>query len=1029
MSRKNVTIGLIAIFCIALFLMCFFNWSTGIAGETMGAGTDPWYHLRVVEYILENGRNLRWDPLLNFPSGWHNPRPIGFTFTAAFVAKLLGGAESSAIAALNILPAIFGALCIFPVYFIAEKRGKKEGILAALFLALTATHISTSAIGNADYDSFNLFFALLAIAFYVRAITSLKVQESATDEKVPDIRAILKEERSATIYAFISGIFLAILAMSWEGFVYVNLIMFLYLLIVQLIDHVRKKSSIRISLMTIIPFLTGVILSAPYYLTIARQDAWLISVVVLTAAIAASLIFTAFRKTPWILLFPGAVILLLAGLGALYLFVPEIAELIITGWGYFGGNPVYRTIAEAQPPEIGYLAFLLGPATFFLAFASLALLIREIWKKWDLYTLFLALWFVVATFMAASAARFVFNSGPIYAIMNGIFLSYILSFANFGGIRKDFGRLRRTGIFYALRRSIRIKHLLLAPLIAFVIFLPNALLAVDAGSSYEWEIENKNWYSDRFMGALGGGFMSEEELEGYRALANFAETYNEPSAIENRPAVASWWDYGFYNLQIGKHPTCADPFQNGYFWASRFFLSQNETHALQMIAARLLPVSRAQGVEFLSAIGIEEPEAAYESLINYEYTPYINEEQAIELLALIKESTGRSIEYVLTTAGEIGISSEGYINVAKSYRIVELSGFNESDFIHEWYGIYSSAGYPISFEREEWMEHYTNIRDPQIGSVAFLNQDEALRYVRENREKGYVTQRAMIPVTDKYANPIPMMPVTDKYVNSTLYKLCVGYPPVNEPGMDGYIRVYARAPAYGMKHFKTISDNGYTTVARYYPGAIVEGKIYGVDGSPLLNITVGIRDENGVTHDSMNTEGDGSFTLVAPEGDLKIAVTQNGGVIAESALNVSFEQAMDRDKIRKDIHLTVKELRGAIEGRAFLDNNINTIFDEGDTPAINGTVMLMRPEEFNRIAQSADQMELLRALTGATSAEIADGTFKFEGIDVGSYILLTTSGEYVGRSEIIVNAGEATTVELPMIYTPQASQMLPSSNI
>jgi dolichyl-diphosphooligosaccharide--protein glycosyltransferase len=603
--------------------------------------------------------------------------------------------------------------------------------------------------------------------------------------------------------------------------------------------------------------------------------------------------------------------------------------------------------------------------------------------------------------------------------MNGIFLSYILSFANFGAIRKDFGRLRRTGIFYALRRSIRIKHLLLAPIIAFVIFLPNVLLAVDAGSSYEWESENKNWYSDRFMGALGGAFMSEKELEGYEALANFAEKYNEPSTIEKRPAVASWWDYGFYNLQIGKHPTCADPFQNGYFWASRFLLSQNETHALQMIAARLLSyegsISRAQGIEFIRAAGVEEPEAAYDALIKYEYTPRIEEEQVVELLALIKESTGKSIEYFVTTNREFEFGQmPPYTVILPGITlgaIVRLSGFNESDFINTLWAIaYDQRG--VVIPQEQWMKSYRTISDSS-GSFTVLNKEEALRYVRENREEGYVTQ------------PI-MTTMTDKLVNSTIYRLYVGLQPQEMPGLAGEYLIYryrGSAPAYGMKHFRTIFNNGYVTVARYYPGAIIEGKVYDSNGLPLPGITVEIREESGVMHDFMSTEGDGSFTLVAPEGDLRIAVTQNGGAIAESAMNISFEQAMNRDKIRNDIHLTVKELEGTIEGRAFLDNNMNMIFDEGDTPAINGTVMLMRPEEFNRIAQSSDQLELLRALTGAKNAEIADGTFEFEGIDVGSYMLLATSGEYAGINEIIVNAGEEATIELILAYNPQASQM------
>jgi dolichyl-diphosphooligosaccharide--protein glycosyltransferase len=1006
MDAKRV-IGLGAVFGVVLFIACFFNWSSAVSGRSLGGGPDPWYHLRVVEHIMENGGNLRWDPLLNYPFGWHNPRPIGFTFTAAIFARLFqplfGSAEESAIAVLNVLPAFFGALCIFPVYFIAEKRGKKEGILAAIFLAITAIHISTSSVGSADYDSFNLFFGLMAIMFYARAISGLNVREADTEDFLPDIRSIAREERGAMISAVLSGVFLGILAMSWEGFVYVDLILFLYLLVVQLTDHVRRKSSTRISLLTVTSFLVGSLISAPYYMTIARKDAWLISVVVLLAAIAASLIFIALRKVPWLLLFPGSVALLILGFVVLYFVMPDIAQLIITGWGYFSGNPVYRTIAEAQPPNVGYIAFSLGPATFFMAFIALVPLVRDVWKKWDLYSMFILVWFLLATFMASSALRFIFNAGPIYAVMNGIVLAYILSFADLGSVRETFSRTRRSGFFSAIRRSIKIRQVLLVLLVVFVIFLPNAFLAVDAGSSREWEQEHKSWYTDKFMGAFGSSLMSSQESEGYSALAGFAEKYEEPSSIEKRPAVASWWDYGFYNIQIGKHPTCADPFQNGYFWASRFFLSQNETHALQMLAARLLsqeyedlaPISRTEGISLLKEAGIENAEEAYGSLISYEYTPYISEEQAIELLALIKEETGKSIEYALTTNAEIGIGTGGYISVEKSYPIVKLSGFNESDFIHTWYSIVVPGSGFAYVTKEPWMQTYNTITDAS-GSMPVLSEDEALRYVRENRKEGYATQPAL-------------MTVTDDYINSTLYRLCIGYPPIKEQGMEDYIRLQARTPAYGMKHFKAIFDNGYVTVFHYYPGAVLEGTIYGSNGSPMAGANVEVRDEKGVMHDSVQADSNGRFSLTAPEGDLTVAVTQNGGVISESRVNVSFEQAMERSSIKTDVHIEAKELKGTLSGTAFMDENSNGVLDEGETAAGNATVLV----------SGAQQQMPTFAKTDANGRMALT-------LDVGTYMITVISGDYIGQSYAVIDAGKTSEVRVPAIYSPEYAQQLQS---
>jgi Uncharacterized membrane protein, required for N-linked glycosylation len=413
---------------------------------------------------------------------------------------------------------------------------------------------------------------------------------------------IFREE--AFKFSIISGIFVGIVALSWEGFVYLYLILFAYLGIVFITNHLRRKSSLRVFILSFTAMLLGTLISAPYYLMMPRMDAWLISLVVVGAALAAFLIFSALRNVPWLLLFPGIIAVLLLGLLALKFIMPEIAQLILTGWGYFGGNPVYRTIAEAQPPSIGHFAFSMGPLTFFLAFIAVAFLVKKIWKKWDLCSLFLLIWFLLACFMASSASRFVFTAVPAFSIATAIAISWFIDVINFGSFSKNFSRMKKNGVFFALRKSMKIRHIVGAVVIVCVILLPNALLAVDAGTSYDWERENDNWYTEKFMGAFGGSLLDKGWIEAMDFLANnCTERYNEPLNENERPGVASWWDYGFYIIELGKHPACADPFQNGYLWASRFLLSQNETHALQMIAGRIAEdsdlISKNRSVEIM----------------------------------------------------------------------------------------------------------------------------------------------------------------------------------------------------------------------------------------------------------------------------------------------------------------------------------------------------------------------------------------------------------------------------------------------
>ena len=112
-ERKDLKlpICLLAIFAIALFIRIYFNYSIAMSRGVVGGGSDPWYHLRIIEYILANGNNLVWDNMLNYPLEWHNPRPPGFTFSIAIFAKifapLFGGIEHSKMAVFILYPAIF----------------------------------------------------------------------------------------------------------------------------------------------------------------------------------------------------------------------------------------------------------------------------------------------------------------------------------------------------------------------------------------------------------------------------------------------------------------------------------------------------------------------------------------------------------------------------------------------------------------------------------------------------------------------------------------------------------------------------------------------------------------------------------------------------------------------------------------------------------------------------------------------------------------------------------------------------------
>ena len=83
--------------------------------------------------------------MLNYPYGANNNRPPLFDWSIAIIglifSPLFDSTEDSVWWAMQILPAIYGALIVFPVYAIGRAQfGKEAGLLGA-FLILSLIHI------------------------------------------------------------------------------------------------------------------------------------------------------------------------------------------------------------------------------------------------------------------------------------------------------------------------------------------------------------------------------------------------------------------------------------------------------------------------------------------------------------------------------------------------------------------------------------------------------------------------------------------------------------------------------------------------------------------------------------------------------------------------------------------------------------------------------------------------------------------------------------------------------------------------
>ncbi len=614
-----VVISLILIFALALFLRSYFGFGEATEYGTpflVSGGSDSYYHERAIDTAVYEHHSLIKDPMLNYPVGSRNPRPPNYDWSVVLIgyaiAPFVGGNIALAISySLMFSTALWGALTIFPTYLIGKKMfGRKVGLISAFFLATLPAHMARSPITNADHDSFVLFFMVTAIYFLMVALEHIKEEEWVGSwRKWSDIkegtRKMVSANASNFLYAGMSAASIIVAALTWKGFSYIYAIIFFYFVIQIFITVFRKKDPLTITVTAAIVLALPLLVAFPYYWTVNLKS-WLLAPTVMTLIVLfLGLFFSFTKRLPWTLTIPA---LFIAGgifLSVLLIIYPGFLEALGRGAGYFTHSKLYKTIAEAQAPYFSNLVLSFGPVTFFLSLIGVGWILWKMRKHWEPYYVFFVLWSGESIYMALSAARFMFNAGPSFAISAAWITYYIIKESHFGEMKKTYRSLRGNKL-YAIKKSVKVTHVVVVLFLVFMIVLPNVWYSVDAGipsnekKKYDSEVYNampdfmrpsSDIYNSSsrglwYFGAFGYGLPTPNQY--WPAAWNWFAKQDSSELPKERPGFLSWWDYGFECIQQGKHPAVADNFLNGHQIAGNFIMAQNESDAVSLLAERIL---------------------------------------------------------------------------------------------------------------------------------------------------------------------------------------------------------------------------------------------------------------------------------------------------------------------------------------------------------------------------------------------------------------------------------------------------------
>jgi dolichyl-diphosphooligosaccharide--protein glycosyltransferase len=1016
---------------LAFFIRSYFVYSASVDnGFLVSGGSDSYYHMRVIDVVTSTGQHLVYDPLLNYPMGIRNERPPLYDWSVAvvgmFVSSVTGIATSTAVGySLVLSTAVWGALTVIPVYLLARKAfGNRAGIVAALLLAIMAGDIERSVMTDADHDSMVLFFAVWSFYFLLMALMSIKGDKWVASWKNrkainTGLVSYVRANGTSAIYAALAGVSLAAIAMIWTGYTYLLIVVLAYFLVQILVNRFRNADSMGVVMVVGIMLSVAFIIMAPLYYQMDYWHTWFdVPVYLFLLAMVVGGILVVTRDYPWSLVMPSLIILASIALLFLSMFFPNIFEAVITGQGYLVKSKLYSTISEAQAPEFSTLALSFGVVTFWLSFVGVVWAAMKVPKNPSPYLIFVVIWTGVSMFMAVSAARFMFNAAPAFAITAGWIIALIVEKLRFGDVFKVFTGVKGSPLT-VLRKGVKIRHVFGALFLVFLILLPNAWNAVDAAIPSELKLGYDMQVYDLMKGVAKppgydekngtnwyfGGFAYDLPMPTNYWPAAWQWFSQQDSQLNPvaRPAFVSWWDYGFEAAQQGKHPTVADNFQNGYQFAASVITCQSEQEAIALFIVRTLEktgvandsiaqVLRDHGVDYPKLRDIMENPSRYVEIVKNNpdiYGPYESDLSAA------------NAKYAAARVELSKIGTDGLVDLYHDLR--EMTGIDIGYFAID------TRLFPFSATGGNIFYAPAKLGDRRIG--------------QSNDPIDFLVTKAVDSQGNEYdlANVTSDMNITgyvyvyeDMFYNSLLYRAFMGYGPSDIgytsqglPGISGSLASLPAMQCWNMTHFRMVYRTAYynpfpqdqvsnhtdawraisyddalalnaqisageatgtidasssaleqgVVFAQYYDGAVINGTVRTEGGQPYPNIWVTVLDEYGIPHDTVKTDNEGRYSVIAPFGMVDLVYsygaldlrTQVGTEISSKTLNITYAQAMRQEDflINGDVVLPGSSLSGKI----YWDNVGNGTFTAGDD-LIQGASAILENESMGFTQQA-----------------------------------------------------------------------------
>jgi oligosaccharyl transferase (archaeosortase A-associated) len=587
-----------------------------VNGQVWFLETDAYYYMRFIENLVHHFPHIsQFDPYMVYPGGQLVGQRPFFAWLVAGIILLVRGASSlhtmEVIAAY--MPAILGTLALIPVYFIGKELFNRwVGVISAALVAiLPGEFLHRSLLGFTDHHVAEVLFSTAAVMFLIMAI------KRAREREITFAHFLNRDWSTITkplIYTLLAGIFLGIYLLAWDGALLFVFIIFVYLLIQFIVDHLRHKSTDYLCIVGASSFLISYIMLLAFiskaYLVPMYHASLLVAILMPIALTGISRLMANKAMKP---AYYPLTLLGLAGIGValFYAIAPSLLHEVLDKFSsVFVPGGAMLTVMEVQSLTAG-MAWSNFTTSFFISFISLVMLVFVVVKERSADKTLFLVWSIVMVVANLSQRRFGYYYTVNAALLTGYFSWKMLDIAGLSRLlakSKEVVEAVKVKKFKKKKKKVRekakpktfmqprgawVRVIVVGIIIFFLVFFPNIGL---------WKVQPTQIGNGLYIGytrplAASPSLMDEGWYSSLLWLKDHSpDPFGDPDFYyelyppqdefeypETVYGVMSWWDYGYFIMQIAHRIPNANPGQVNAGKAGQFFTAQNESSAREIV--------------------------------------------------------------------------------------------------------------------------------------------------------------------------------------------------------------------------------------------------------------------------------------------------------------------------------------------------------------------------------------------------------------------------------------------------------------